>query len=115
MIIEKSDKIIASLRRKFSEEYARFFIGTVEGAEDGVIRVAGRVWVWDPYRQNVVVREGERCKLIALASDQFIVHVLDREEDLEALNFTTDSNGKIWLARGETPYFELSERAATGH
>jgi hypothetical protein len=113
MILEEGDKVLAALRRRFGDEYARFFIGMVEVAVDGVVRVVGRVWVWDPHRQNVVPREGLRRKLISLASDQFILHVLDRDEDLEALNFSTDSNGKIWLVRGETPYFEMSERALT--
>jgi hypothetical protein len=113
MILEEGDKVFAALRRRFTDEYARFFLGVVEAAGDGMIRVAGHVWVWDPYRQNVEPRQGLRRKLIALAADQFIVHLLDRDEDLEKLGFTTDSNGKIWLMRGEEFYFELSERAST--
>jgi hypothetical protein len=115
MSLETGDKVFASLRRNFGEEYARFFIGLVEAAADGCILVDGHVWVWDPYRQNVVRREGGRRKLITLGSNQFIVHLLDRDEDLDALTFHTDGNGKIWLARGETPFFEMAERASTGH
>jgi hypothetical protein len=113
MILEAGDKVLASLRRNFGEEYARFFIGFVEAAADGNILVTGHVWVWDPYRQNVVRREGQRRKLIPLVSNQFIMHLLDRDEDLEVLSFHTDNNGRVWLARGETPFLEMSERAST--
>jgi hypothetical protein len=113
MILEEGDKVFAMLRRGFSDQYARFFIGQVDAASDGVICVAGHVWVWDPYRLNVMRREGARRKLIALGSDQFIVHLLDRDVDLEQLDFQTDSNGKIWLMRGGAQNFEMSERAAS--
>ena len=115
MLIDEGDKILASVRRLYEAEYPRFFIGVVEAASETVVRVLGWVYIWDPYRNAVVQREGRRTKLIPFSSPHFIVHSLDRDTNLETLAFKADTNGRIWLTDGERPIMELAERAGGSH
>src|SRR5262245_63481600 len=115
LLVDEGDKILASVRRLYEAEYPRFFIGVVEAASETAARVVGSVFIWDPYRNAVVPREGRRRKLISFASSNFIVHALDRETNLEALSFKADTNGRIWLTEGDKPIMEIAERAGNAH
>ena len=115
MLLDEGDKILASVRRLYEAEYPRFFVGVVEAASETVARVLGSVYIWDPYRNAVVPREGRRCKLIHFASPTFIVHALDRATDLDAISFKADTNGRIWLTEGDRPIMEIAERAGSSH
>ena len=115
MLIDEGDKILASVRRLYEAEYPRFFVGVVEAATETVVRVVGSVYIWDPYRNAVVQREGQRRKLIPFSSPHFIVHCLARDMNLEAVAFKADTNGRIWLTDGDTPVMELAERAGSSH
>jgi len=115
MLIDEGDKVLATVRRLYESEYPRFFIGVVEAATETVVRVLGAVYIWDPYRNAVVQREGRRRKLIPFSSPHFIVHSLDRDLDLDAVTFTADTNGRIFLTDGGKPIMELAERAGGTH
>lgn len=115
LLIDEGDKVLASVRRLYESEYPRFFVGVVEAATETVIRVHGSVYVWDPYRNAVVARDGRRRKLIPFSSPHFIVHALDRDVDLDNLSFKADTNGRIWLTDGDKPIMELAERAGGTH
>lgn len=115
MLVDEGDKILASVRRLYEAEYPRFFVGVVEAATETVVRVLGTVYIWDPYRNAVVAREGRRRKLIPFASPHFIVHSLDRDVNLEAIAFKADTNGRIWLTDDDKPIMEIAERAGGTH
>jgi hypothetical protein len=115
MLIDEGDKVLATVRRLYESEYPRFFIGVVEAATETVLRVYGSVFVWDPYRNGVVARDGRRRKLIPISSPHFIVHLLDRDVNMDTLSFKSDTNGRIWLADGEKPVMEIAERAGGTH
>ncbi|HZL99885.1 MAG TPA: hypothetical protein VFD43_06500 [Planctomycetota bacterium] len=115
MLLDEGDKVLATMRRLYESEYPRFFLGVVEAASETAARILGAVHVWDPYRNAVVPREGRRRKLIAFASSNYILHMLDRELDLESVRFSADTNGRIWVLDGDKPFMELAERAGSSH
>ncbi|MHC5209245.1 MAG: hypothetical protein ACYTG2_00830 [Planctomycetota bacterium] len=109
-LLEPGDVVLAVHRRLFDEDPPRFFLGRVEAYTDGVARVAGQTWVFDEYAEKVLVKEGQRKKLLALASGTLIVYQLDREISLEQTEIVYEPDGSIWLTDHHTLRVDLSER-----
>jgi len=49
MILQEGDKIMVVHRRLFENDKARYFIGIVDGYENGIIKVSGHTWIKEQF------------------------------------------------------------------
>ncbi|GAB1256074.1 hypothetical protein NBRC116494_05760 [Aurantivibrio plasticivorans] len=76
MIIEPGDAMLISHRRLFSDDTPRYFVGTVDAYQDGLVRITGTTWLHDLITAQMHHKEDKRTKVIALTSGTFIAYLL---------------------------------------
>lgn len=108
MILEPGMKVLIAHRRLFESDHVRFFVGLVEGYENGLSRVTGHTWTRDPYQGKFVRKNDERTKIVAIASGTVIVYQLPAHVSLASLRI--ESEGNSLVARDEGSFrMDLSE------
>jgi hypothetical protein len=110
MVLERGDKLLIVHRKLFEGDATRFFAGRVEAYGDGLARVAGHTWTWDPYSREILRKEGLRRKIIALGSGTFIVYQLDPDTHMEGIAFRCETDGSIWITDGGRLSLDISDR-----
>ena len=85
MLLAKGDKLLITHRRLYERDAERFFIGTVDAYEDGVVKVTGYTWQHDIPHGIVQRKEDKRTKLISLASGHVICYALAASVDIETV------------------------------
>ncbi len=111
MILEVGMKVLAVHRRLFEGDHERFFVGVVDGFENGIARVTGYSWMRDPYQLTFVRKEDVRTKIISLTSGTVLLYQLASTVDLEALTLQCDPSGAtLTLTDGRDFSMDLSER-----
>ena len=76
MILEPGSIVLLSHRRLFESDHSRYFLGTVDGYEDGVASVTGYTWIRDAYLGHYVRKDDVRTKIVSLSSGTVIVYRL---------------------------------------
>jgi len=110
MILEKGSKVLAVHRRLFETDHSRFFIGVVDGYEDGLARITGTTWLRDQVSGSYRVKKDERTKILSLTSGTCIFYELPMTTDLSAITFSTDGHGGVFMTDGGALRMDLTER-----
>lgn len=113
MLLAKGDKLLINHRRLYDRDAERFFIGTTDGYEDGIVRVTGYTWQHDVPRGTVQRKDDKRCKLISLASGNVICYVLPATSDIESLRIE-QRKSHMYLLDGERVIMDLTDRLPVG-
>ena len=92
MILESGIKVLIAHRRLFESDHVRFFVGTVEGYEDGLARVTGQTWTRDPYQGLYVGKKELRTKIVPIGSGTVIVYQLPGTVRLEHFELSTEGS-----------------------
>ena len=85
MILQNGAKILVAHRRLFDADHGRFFVGLVEGYDDGIACVSGHTWIRDGYTGEFKRKDDERTKLIAIGSGNVIVYLLPTHVPLSSM------------------------------
>jgi hypothetical protein len=112
MILKQGDKILIAHRRLFPRDEARYFIGSVEAYEAGIVKVSGYSYTRDKYTGNVESRENVRTKIVSLSSGTLFVYQLPEGLFLDALTFTYE-DGWLFLTDGKNFSINLTEQITT--
>lgn len=108
MILQNGAKVLVAHRRMFETDHSRFFLGVVEGYEDGIAIVSGHTWVRSGYVGEFERKADERCKLIAITSGTVFVYVLPTNVTLKSMHFAVE--GTAVYLRGDGGFeMDLSE------
>lgn len=108
MLLGADTKVLVVHRRLFENDQSRFFVGKVEGYEDGVAKIRGRTWSRDQYGA-IVMKNDERTKIVSLSSGTLIVYQLPFEVELEALTIKPGSDQSVVLSDGNGFSMNLTE------
>lgn len=109
MLIEPGSKLLVCHRRLFAEDQSRFFVGTVEGSEEALVKVTGFSWMRDP--RHGFVRKNDRCtKIISLGSGAVIVYELPGEVLVEDLRIEQPGGYAVTMTDGRKFRMDLAER-----
>ncbi len=108
MLMAADTKVLVVHRRLFEKDQSRYFVGRIEGYENGVAKITGRTWARDQY--GVLVKKDDlRTKLLALSSGTLIVYQLPFETEIEAIEIESDADGHVVLSDGKTVKMDLTE------
>lgn len=110
-LLDVGAKVLVCHRRLFPEDQPRFFVGRVDGCENGVAKVTGITWTRD-VSHGFHRKKDLRTKLISLHAGTIILYELPREVEVESLSLLQLSASKIALTDGEKFEMDLSERIA---
>jgi hypothetical protein len=109
MILKQGDKILIAHRRLFPRDEARYFIGSVDAYEAGIVKVSGYSYTRDKYTGNVEGKENLRTKILSLSSGTLFVYQLPEGLYLDALTFTYE-DGWLFLTDGKDFTINLTEK-----
>ncbi len=113
MILDNGAKVLISHRRLFELDHGRYFVGVIEDYDAGVARVGGHTWMRDGYRGEFKRKDGERTKLIALASGTVIVYILPTSTRLESLVIEQDGTN-VFVRDGHGFEMDVTEGVLRG-
>jgi hypothetical protein len=110
--IRDGDKVLVIDRKIFHDDNTRFFIGTVEEYDDGVVRARGYPFHLSPYEVTGIERHGEEQLRIIGVSGEVLLYLLPREAEIDKMQLRRSpkslqmtDNGAVtidlteWLAR----------------
>jgi hypothetical protein len=109
MILEKGDKILVVHRRLFERDSDRFFVGIVDGYEDGIARVSGYSWYKNQLGGVIMEKKEQRTKIFSLSSGTLIVYQLPSSVEMASLQLKLNPEGKLWLMDGTKFKMNLKE------
>lgn len=108
MVLKPKDKVLIVHRRLFEKDSPRFFAGTVEEYEAGLVKVTGFSFSPDLNTGQAHIKNDPRTKIVAVASGTMLVYVLTGDPHIEALHFV-HTGSKIKLTDGSGFQMDLSE------
>jgi len=101
MIVQKSDILLITQRRLFAEDVPRFFIGSVDHYEDGLVLISGYSWVRDRISGQMTRNDDIRTKVVSLLSGNFIVYQLPPEININALQLDVGQHQQLLISDGQ--------------
>jgi hypothetical protein len=116
VILDVGNKLLIVHRRLFENDSPRFFIGTLDGFEDGIAKVTGHSWIRDSFTGAVFRKEGKRTKIFSIIAGTVLTYQLPDSLDLSTIRFDFDQDGRFWLLGHPELKLDLSETEHTrGH
>ena len=109
-MLETGDRLLIAHRRLFADDHPRFFVGTVESYDAGVVLVAGHSWVRDPFSGDCVRKPDLRTKVISLVSGSILVYRLPRDLNVDELRMEHGGDNELVLTDGDKLHMDLTER-----
>ena len=110
MILDEGDKVLIVHRRLFAEDAARYFVGVVDGYENGITKASGFTWVREQFGGNFYGKKGLTTKIFSLASGTLIVYRLPQSVDPVKVIFENSNNGSSWITNGAEFRMDISEK-----
>jgi hypothetical protein len=92
MVLSEGSKVLIVHRRLFEADHPRYFVGQVDGYENGIAKVTGHTWVYDPMDGKLDKKGDSRTKILSLVSGGLICYELPADLRLETLNFQYDGH-----------------------
>ena len=113
MILNSDDKVLVTHRKMFENDISRFFTGSVDEYQDGLVKVSGYSWQHDLIHGCMVKNTDRRTKIISLSSGMFIFYQLPDYVDVESLQLNFEKHG--YMLKGNNDFvMDLSERLLKG-
>lgn len=119
MILEPGAKVLLSHRRLFDSDHPRFFVGVVEGYEDGIVKVCGHTWLRDGYSGTFKKKADDRTKIVSITSGAVMVYQLPGTTNLNSIRFSTENgelsirdDGDFRMDMNESPALPSSQAGA---
>lgn len=112
MLLNAGEKIFVAHRRLFEKDSIRFFVGTVDHFEDGIVRTTGHSYVRDNFSGSMLEKPEERTKLLSISSGTLIVYVIPAQVMMADLKFT-ENNGMLMMQDGKGFTMNLSDALRT--
>ena len=76
MILTKGNKVLVVHRLLFEDDQLRYFFGTVEEYESGIVKFKGCTWLRYPHTTTFFLKDEERTKIISASSGTHIIYEL---------------------------------------
>ncbi len=106
--IRDGDHILVIDRKLFNDDNTRFFVGTVEEYDEGIVRLRGFPFHLSPYEVTGVERHGEqRTRVLAISGD-VLLYLLPRESEIDKMQLRR-SHKSLQMTDGAAVTIDLSE------
>src|SRR4051794_3566351 len=115
MILQEGDKLLVVYRRLFESDKSRYFIGVVDGYENGVAKVSGHTWMKEQFGGSFFKKGDLRTKILSLSSGTLITYELPQEVVLSTLKFEHFKDGQEILTDGSKFKMNLAENEHQKH
>lgn len=112
MMIRPGDQLMIVHRRLFKEDSVRYFIGSVDEYEHGLVRITGRSFVRNDYTGDFLSKKGSMSKIFSMASGTHIIYVIPSNVNLALLRFEHNTDGEVWLKAEDDFELNLTEHHA---
>jgi len=109
MLIQVGEKIHIITRRLFENDLRRHFVGVVTGADACTLRLSGYAFVFDETQNDFVRLDDRRDRVISLTDGGLVLNILPAGANLEAIRYTTDSQGRRITTDGESFNLNINE------
>ena len=109
-MLKTGDNVLVAHRRLFPEDQPRFFTGTVNEQENGVVMATGHSWVRDSFSGEYMRSQSERTKVFSLVSGALIVYQLPIGCRVGEVEFAQMPDQSLVLRDGQGFEMDLSER-----
>ena len=110
MMLEPGEKVLIVHRRLFEEDSPRYFLGTVDAYEQGLVKVTGFSFIRNPVEAEPAKKGGQRTKICSLASGTLIVYELPGTIEFASLVFESDRDGSVFLCDGRHFRMDITEK-----
>ena len=114
MLLKNGDVLLASHRRMFQHDEARFFVGRIVAYDRDLVKLEGFSFVRDLSSGHVIRKDEMGVKLLSLASPGYIFYELSGVNDVSKVH-VQDQAGNVMLMDGNRPLMNLAERSQCGH
>lgn len=109
MIVSEGENVHVITRRLFESEARRHFMGEVMAASGSVVRLQGRVVVFDTSKNQYVRKPELRTTVIDLAESGYIVNILPPNVDIDSLQYTHNSDRRLVVTDGKGFTLDINE------
>ena len=113
MLLNKGDTILVANRRLFETDESRFFIGSVDEYEAGIVKATGRSYVRDVMSGRMIEKADKRTKILSLSSGTFLIYQIPGAPSPDAMKFT-EEEGRLSLTNEKGFRMDLTERSRYG-
>ena len=108
-MIEAGELLHIVTRRRFEDDIRRHFVGEVENSNETTVRVRGYSFIYDTNRNKFVKCPEFRTRIFSLCDSDNVIHVLDEDVKLGALNYGVSTDGRLVLTDGKEFELEIAE------
>jgi hypothetical protein len=106
--------LLVTHRRLFEKDESRYFVGTVDAYEAGIVKATGYSFVRDMGSGRVLRKDDRRTKLFSIISGAFLVYQLPDEAELDAVQFVSQDD-ELSLSDGKHFKMNMAELPHQGH
>lgn len=108
-MLSKGEKVFVITRRLFENDLRRHFVGEVQDASAGIMRVQGYVFVYNAANNQYVRKDGVRTRLFSLLDANLVINILPREIILKDVQYRLDKNNHLILTDEKLFWLEINE------
>ncbi len=112
MVLTTGSKVLIVHRRLFEADHPRYFVGQIDGYENGIAKVTGYTFAYDVLDGHFDRKSDRRTKIFSLTSGSVFCYELPRETKIEAIVFEHDRH-YVYLTDKAGFKMDLSENYRT--
>lgn len=112
MILARGEKVHVVIRREFSDDLRRHFIGEVEAATDDVARVQGYMFVYDLSINQFVRRPNLRTQLFSIVDRGNMITVMPIDTILTEVVYKMTASRRLVLTDEKHFMIDVNEFGA---
>jgi hypothetical protein len=109
MIFEPGEKIHVIIRRLFETDLRRHFIGEIVGVSGLVVKVKGRVIVFNSVTNQYELKPDIRIRILSLIDARNIINVIPREANIEDTKYVLTHEKRLVVTDGESFTLDINE------
>lgn len=109
-MLKQQDLVLVCYRRLFANDENRFFLGQVDGYENGIVKLTGHSFLHDGMTGKMTEKSSLATKIMSISSGSLIVYLLPDNVDINALRFEQQSM-KLTLVDDSGFCLDLTEKS----
>jgi len=109
-MLKNNDKLLVCYRRLFSNDENRFFLGTVDEYDNGLVKLTGHSFLRDGMTGQMTEKSSPTTKIMSLSSGSLIVYLLPDNVNMDTLHFVQQKM-KLCLMDDQGFSLDLTEKA----
>lgn len=109
MLVSNGDKVHIIYRALYEDSTRRHIVGEIMAAEGVVCRIEGYVFVYDSKTTMFERKDDKRVTIIDLAESGYIVNIIDRDVNIDEVNYRFLPNLGLAATDGKNFVLNINE------